>query len=302
MKKQNNYISTIKPVTQQDLYDITLKSSNSKDKEIFIFEKTDMSDLFDKQKAETLRKNFLNNNIKFNQITNTQSVAKFTSNKEFVNLLMNFRYVPKDIYTIDDEILIFDNTVAIYNSERLLIIEDESFAKSQKQLFKSIWEQGHLPNLEFEYKPNHSFYNSLDFFNDKMQIIVWPDVDAKNSYKGMNKKEVEDYIVNIIKSDSYYDDSTYIITIIWDMDGDRMVDIWKFNENHVDDRSGPLGDVRLYREGKICKDLGLASGNTLLILGHEEKLRRQSKDLKSYLEGPEPNLPLEIMNGKDFFE
>ena len=302
MKKQNNYISTIKPVTQQYLYDITLKSSNSKDKEIFIFEKTDMSDLFDKQKAETLRKNFLNNNIKFNQITNTQSVAKFTSNKEFVNLLMNFRYVPKDIYTIDDEILIFDNTVAIYNSERLLIIEDESFAKSQKQLFKSIWEQGHLPNLEFEYKPNHSFYNSLDFFNDKMQIIVWPDVDAKNSYKGMNKKEVEDYIVNIIKSDSYYDDSTYIITIIWDMDGDRMVDIWKFNENHVDDRSGPLGDVRLYREGKICKDLGLASGNTLLILGHEEKLRRQSKDLKSYLEGPEPNLPLEIMNGKDFFE
>ncbi|MEK7166963.1 MAG: hypothetical protein AAB732_00925, partial [Patescibacteria group bacterium] len=67
------------------------------------------------------------------------------------------------------------------------------------------------------------------------------------------------------------------------------------------DRSGPLGDVRVYREGKLCNKLGFASGNTLIVLGYEERLRRQSKDLKSYLNRPVPKLPLEIMNGKSFF-
>ena len=151
-------------------------------------------------------------------------------------------------------------------------------------------------------RPNHSFYKSLNFFINDLQVIVWPDADAKESYKGMDEKELEKYIVNIIKTDSYYDDSTYIIAFIWNMNGDRMIDIWKFNDNHVDDRSGPLGNVRVYREGKICNNLGLASGNTLLVLGYEEKLRRQSKNLKNYLEGPAPKLPLEIMNGKNFFE
>ncbi|MEK9129929.1 MAG: hypothetical protein AAB526_00810, partial [Patescibacteria group bacterium] len=67
------------------------------------------------------------------------------------------------------------------------------------------------------------------------------------------------------------------------------------------DRSGPLGDVRVYREGKLCNKLGLASGNTLIVLGYEERLRRQSKDLKSYLNRSVSKLPLEIMNGKSFF-
>ena len=52
---------------------------------------------------------------------------------------------------------------------------------------------------------------------------------------------------------------------------------------------------------KLNRDVGIASGNTLIVLGYEEKIRRQSKDLKNYLRGPAPKLPLEIMNGKNFF-
>ena len=111
----------------------------------------------------------------------------------------------------------------------------------------------------------------------------------------------ESCFINFYANIQYYDDSTYIIAFIWSLDGEKMIDIWKFNDNHVDDRSGPLSDGRVYREGKLCTDMGLASGNTLLVLGHEEKLRRQSKNLKSYLTGPVPKLPLEIVNGKNFF-
>ena len=38
-------------------------------------------------------------------------------------------------------------------------------------------------------------YNNLNFFIDDLQIIVWPDVDAKKSYKGMNETELENAIL-----------------------------------------------------------------------------------------------------------
>jgi hypothetical protein len=301
-----DYTSILKNTTPQDLYEISLKSSNCKDKEIFIFEKGDMNDLMDTQKVELIRQNFLKNKIKIKQITNSTLLKKFTDDINFLNNLMLFRYIPEEIFSIENEILIFDNTVAIYNSKKMLIIEDESFVKNQKQLFMSIWEQGNSPKLNFEYTPNHSFYKNMNLFitikEKKIQIVVWPDVDAKKSYTDMNEKKLENYFSKIITSDSYYDDTSYIIAFIWTLEGDKMIDIWKFTANSVDDRSGPLGDVRVYKNGKICKNIGISSGNTLLVLGYEEKIRRQAKDLKDYLEGEPPKLPLEIVNGQKFFK
>lgn len=298
----SDFITTLKKASVNDLYDISLESSNAKSKEVFIFEIGSLSNFFSKEQSEILRNNFLKNNIKVKQITNISTLPKFTENDEFINEVMSFRYVPKDIFSIENEILIFDDTVAIYSANELLVIRNPVFSKNQKQLFLSVWEEGQSPSLGFDYVPNHSFYNNLNFFINGVQVIVWPDADAKKSYGGMDEKAIESYLADIINSDPYYSDAAYIIAFIWNMNGDRMVDMWKFNNNHIDDRSGPLGDVRVYREGKVCNDLGLASGNTLLVLGYEEKLRRQSKDLKSYLDGPVPVLPLEIVNGKDFFE
>lgn len=298
---QKNSYTSFKKVTKEDLYQITLKSSNAKSKEIFIFEKDNMSELFGEEKSEQIRQNFLKNKVRVNQITNMKNLPKFTKNDEFVNKLLIFRYVPEEIYKIDHEILIFDNIVAIYNLDEILIIENEKLSFSYKQFFLNIWDLGIQPKLNFNYKPNHSFYNDITFNINSIQVIVWPDVDAKESYKNITKKDLENYLRKIIESDSYFKDSSYIIAFIWSFNGEKMVDIWKFTQNHVDDRSGPLGDVRVYREGQISKDLGLASGNTLLVLASEEKLRRQSKDLKDYLKGSSPKLPLELLNGKDFF-
>lgn len=90
----------------------------------------------------------------------------------------------------------------------------------------------------------------------------------------MNEKWFRDNIINLIKSDPYYDDPSYIIVFIWSIDGDKLIDMWKFSDNHVDDGSGPLGSVKVYREGKICNYLGIASGNMLIALGYEEKFKR----------------------------
>lgn len=294
--------TTFKPVTKKELYEITLLSANAKSKNVFIFEKGSLSDLFSKEEAEKLRKEFLKNKIQVKQITNHYDLKEFSKNNDFIDTVMLFRYVPKNIFHIKYEILIFDEIVAIYDEKEILIIENSIYAENQRELFLAVWDQGNSPNISFDYKPNHSFYNCLNFFHKKKQIIIWPDADAKESYKNDDLKSLEKYIFDIIEADTdYYSDTSYIIGFIWSYDGDKMIDVWKFNENHVDDRSGPLGNVRVYKNGKICTNMGLASGNTLLVLGYEEKLRRQSKNLKDYLGGPVPKLPLEIMNGKDFF-
>jgi len=296
------FIAKFKKATAEDLYKISLRSSTAKSGEVYIFEKGKMSDLFGKIKAEKIRKSFLKNNTKVKQITNIPTLPKFTDNNEFVNTVMTFRYVPKNIFSIKKEVLIFDGMVAIYDKKQLLVIEDAQFADSQKQLFMSIWEQGQSPVLAFMYKPNHSYYNNLNYYIDDLQIIVWPDADAKIAYKGLSEKTLGTYIKNIIRSDKDYLKASYYIVFIWSFEGDKGIDVWKHHNNFIDDRSGPLTDVKVYREGKLCTDLSVASGNSFLVLGYEEKLRRQSKDLKSYLEGPVPKLPLEIMNGKNFFD
>ena len=285
-----------------DIFNISLASSNCKNKEVFIFERWNLNDLITNNEAEIVRKNFLENNVKIKQITNNPVLSQFTENTQFLNKLISFRYVPKDIFDIENEILIFGNIVAIYNSKKIIIIEDKIIADNYIQLFLNIWDQWNSPTLNFDYKPNHSFYKNLNYFIGDLQIIVWADSDAIDSYKWYNKETLWEYICDLIKKDSYFDDSSYIITFIWSLNWEKMIDIWKFTQNHVDDRSWPLWDIRVYREWKICNNLWLASWNTLLVLSYEEKLRRQSRDLKSYLGWPVPKLPLEIMNWKDFFK
>lgn len=297
------FTSNFRKVTVSDLYNISLMSAESKSKEVYIYEKWNLWDLIWKKKAEKLREVFLKNNIKVKQITNKPNLEKFSENDEFINKVMTFRYVPKEIFDAEYEILIFDYIVAIYDFEKILIIEDKKYSEIQKKLFQSIWEQWQSPVLWFDYKPNHSFYNSIDFSIWWLNIIIWPDVDAKESYKWLNYYDLKYYIKNIIESSKEdYIDISYVIGFIWSYNWEKMIDIWRFNYNHIDDRSWPLWNIIVYRNWKKCDNLGIASWNTLLVLWSEEKLRRQSSNLIDYLDWPIPKLPLEIVNGKDFFE
>lgn len=147
-----------------------------------------------------------------------------------------------------------------------------------------------------------SFYNSIDFWISGKQIIVYPDRDAIDSYKNYTYEDMENELEEIIRKDqAFFEDMDYSISFIWNYKSSRMIDFWKFNANYVDDRSGPLADVRIYKNDRICRDLGAASGNTLLVLGIEEKLRRKSKNLISYLKGPAPKLPFQLQINQDFF-
>ncbi len=148
----------------------------------------------------------------------------------------------------------------------------------------------------------YSFYNSIDIHINDKQIIVYPDIDASTSFNGYQYKDIENHLTKIVEDDlEYFHDMNYGIVFIWNFDGEKMLDFWKFNTNYVDDRSGPLANVRIYKNFERADELEVASGNTLLVLGIEEKLRRKSKDLPSYLKGPAPKLPSGLQIQKNFF-
>jgi hypothetical protein len=296
---------TLQPATLDELFEISLESSRSKEGVVRIFEQSDLSRIIGNDRAEVVRRSFLDHKTKVQQIINNPEMPPFTDNDHFVHECMMFRYVPQEVYQIGHEVLMFDDVVAIYNIEpevRLLVIRDAAYARNQKQLFSTLWREGQPPVLGFSYKPNHSFYNSIDFNISGVQLILWPDKDAKSAYGSMTMESLGSYLREIFEANvDFIGSADYVIGFIWSYEGDRMLDLWRFKSNHVDDRSGPLGDVRVFRNQKECSELGLASGNTLFVLGIEEKLRRQASSLRGYLRGDRPHLPLELLNGEDFF-
>lgn len=125
----------------EDIIEINKKSAETHDK-YRIIELSSLSDLIPFETAEDIRRSLLKNRVKVMQLTNQRAFEPWTKIKGFVEKCMNIRYVPKDVLPINTEVLIFDNTVAIYQVEpgvSVTIIEHESFAQQQKALFDNFW-------------------------------------------------------------------------------------------------------------------------------------------------------------------
>jgi hypothetical protein len=63
---------------------------------------------------------------------------------KFIRNSIEVRFVPKEVFDIENEVLIFDDTVAIYdddNTRKMTIFNNSTYAKNQKQLFKVLWKK-----------------------------------------------------------------------------------------------------------------------------------------------------------------
>jgi hypothetical protein len=89
--------------------------------------------------------------------------------------------------------------------------------EQQKQLFQSIWKEWEPPKLDFPYVQNHSFYKSIDLIYQDLQVIVWPDADAGESFTWFSYDDIRSYIARIVETNKdYYENSSYIIAFILD--------------------------------------------------------------------------------------
>lgn len=132
-------------ITKSDrkaLYDISLESANSNEKIIYIYEKYSLDLLLGEKISEEVRNEFLKNNVHAKSIVNSKrDYYSKTKLKEF-KLLNTQLIISKNILNIEYEMIIFDNTVVIYDIDsenKVKIFRDKKMADHQKQLFISFW-------------------------------------------------------------------------------------------------------------------------------------------------------------------
>lgn len=127
---------------REDIIDVNRRSANSKNG-ISIIELSMLDGLMDKDTAELIREEITNKRVPVRQLTNYSEIysewTKYT--KEFQEI-MQIRYIPKELFDIQNEILIFDDVVATYRVEpdiSYIEIEDTSYAQMMRTFFDNLW-------------------------------------------------------------------------------------------------------------------------------------------------------------------
>jgi hypothetical protein len=133
----------------EGLLNVTRNSLQAKG-ELLTFETSyaSLNDMFTKEQAEEIRKEFVSRDIKIRELTNQMYHEPYTDVKEFHKRVMNIRYISKNKLNIKVETLIYNNIVAIYEPKEggfCIEIYSQELANQQRQLFEFIWKQADRP-------------------------------------------------------------------------------------------------------------------------------------------------------------
>ncbi|MBI2790620.1 MAG: hypothetical protein HYX61_01565 [Gammaproteobacteria bacterium] len=184
------------------------------------------------------------------------------------------------------------------------LAHDSSASQStQPQICKCKEKLAELENkTQRQYKPFNHTINGIN-------LIIYPVKDGsplQAIFDPKNKKQMITHIEALYaKHAKSLHKGTYHILFVWNLDGKRMTDIWVHNMNNViEANSGPLLDSYVFKDLESSKDAGIASGDSIIVLGREEELRRKLKntDIKEYVnrEKHMPDFPKDMV-GKSFF-
>lgn len=122
---------------------------------------------------------------------------------------------------------------------------------------------------------------------EKISLIVYPVkdenpltevFDAKDDHSIQNhlNELYQKYYKALCKGD-------YHILFVWNLEGSRMTDVWIHDMTNWSD-SGPLIECITFRGLKLCDDAGIASGDSVIVLGREEELRRRVGKVQEYVD------------------
>lgn len=115
-------------------------------------------------------------------------------------------------------------------------------------------------------------------------LIVYP-VKDENPLEEVftNKEDIVIHIKELYKQNPTLTEGVYHILFVWNLEEERMTDVWIHKMENWSD-SGPLISCKTFRGYKECTDAGIASGDSIIVLGREEELRRNSKDIDTYVD------------------
>ncbi len=261
------------------IVDVTLRSARSE--KIEIFEIGNLDDFLPHKKAEELRREFTDRKTPIRQITNSRKFVSWTSESGMIQNLQ-VKYVPKENFDITNEILIFGNTVAFYRLNPNPFyheISDKPMAKIMSNFFSNIWQMGDSLKLTGDGSTLTKQYLPISAHFGNIPMVIYPARDDGDITKAFSRKKIgslEDYVESILNEhSSHYQDADMILAYVWNQETVPYCDVWKITRNRLSDDSGFLYDVRVYKNTSQITDMGVASGNSSIVLTAEEMLLRE---------------------------
>ncbi len=258
--------------------DVTLRSAKAK--EIHIFEIGNLNDLLPRESAEKIRRKFVKFNTPIKQITNMRKFVNWTANTGLIQNL-SIKYVPAETYEITNEILIFDDTVAVYRLNPdpfYLEVTDALYAETMRSMFVNIWRLGDSLLMAADGSTQTKQYLPISYELKNIPVILYPAKDDGVLEKAFSRHEpgvLEAYVSSVIEQDfGFFKDADVILAYVWNQEQTPYCDIWKINRNNLSDDSGFLYDVRIYNDHRRITDTGVASGNSSIVVTSEEMLLR----------------------------
>ncbi len=114
--------------------------------------------------------------------------------------------------------------------------------------------------------------------NRTVPVVVYPAKDDGNITQAFDRKRrgcIEDYVQECMSAHAHkLKDADMVIAYVWNDGTDRMCDLWSMQRNRLSDDSGFLYDAFTLRELDVVTDMGVSSGNSLIVFTAEEMLMR----------------------------
>lgn len=153
------------------------------------------------------------------------------------------------------------------------------------------------------------FYKPYTTKINEKPVIVYPCVGLEKVLDRSQSHSIEKHLEELYSANNeLLKPGEYHIIILWDESSDDknansidvMSDVWIFDK--LDSwGSGPLVDVKIFRNMALETGIGVSAGDGLLMLGREEEVRRTAKSLDGYLNGVRAKLPEDITLKEDFY-
>lgn len=142
------------------------------------------------------------------------------------------------------------------------------------------------------------FYTTIE----EIPVIVYPCTDIVSNLDRKKANVIEEHLSELyIRNKSNFKTlGQYNIDIIWIDGKDLMTDVWIFDKIESWG-SGPLADVKVFRNFDIEANIGVSAGDGLILLGNEESHRRTKKTLDEYIMGDRPELSSGLNPTEDFY-
>ncbi len=150
-------------------------------------------------------------------------------------------------------------------------------------------------------------YKPFTYYWESLPLIVYPVKDENLLNDVFNPKDhqsIQKHLHQLYqKHSSDLKQGNYHIIFVWNLDGHRMTDVWICDMNNWS-KSGPLLQCFTFRDLETCDDAGIASGDSVIVLGREEELRRSISNIREYVNRDKyiPTFPKNMKPTETFYQ